>query len=208
MGGCYLHEGRVPVREPTSAPPAPARALPPANGAIYQSSAFRPLFEDRRARHVGDLLTVLINEKQSASRSASSSVERKDETKAGVPTIAKLPLKALQGITVDGSGSSSFEGKGDTAADDAFTGTITVTVIEQLANGNLVVSGEKQIGINRNSQTIRLSGVVNPTTILAGNTVSSTQIADARIDYRGSGAIDDAQVMGWLARFFLTVLPF
>ena len=128
---------------------------------------------------------------------------------AGYPVkLEKLPLKTLQGITVEGSGSTSFEGKGDTAADNAFTGTITVTVIEELLNGNLVVSGEKQIGINRNSETIRLSGVVNPTTILAGNTVSSTQIADARIEYRGSGAIDSAQAMGWLARFFLSVLPF
>ena len=81
-------------------------------------------------------------------------------------------------------------------------------MIEVLPNGNLVVSGEKQIGIAHNSETLRFSGVVSPATILAGNTVTSTQVADARIDYRGSGYIDEAQVMGFLARFFLTILPF
>jgi flagellar L-ring protein precursor FlgH len=70
-----------------------------------------------------------------------------------------------------------------------------------------VVSGEKQIGINQGSEFIRLSGVVNPTTILAGNVVSSTTIADARLEYRGTGYIDEAQTMGWMQRVFLSVLP-
>jgi flagellar L-ring protein precursor FlgH len=122
--------------------------------------------------------------------------------------VKGLPGKSFQGATLDASGSNTFEGKGATAADNLFTGTITVTVVEVLLNGNLVVSGEKQIGITHNSETLRFSGVVNPVTILAGNTVASTQVADARIDYRGSGYIDEAQAMGFLERFFLTILPF
>jgi flagellar L-ring protein precursor FlgH len=81
-------------------------------------------------------------------------------------------------------------------------------VIQVLANGNLVVSGEKQIGINQGTEYVRFSGVVNPATIMAGNVVSSTQVADARLQYRGTGVVDEAQTMGWLARFFLSVLPF
>ena len=83
-----------------------------------------------------------------------------------------------------------------------------MTVVDVLPNGYLLVSGEKQIGTNREVQTIRFSGVVNPATILSGNLVSSSQVADARVEMRGQGAVDEAQVMGWLARFFLTFLPF
>lgn len=209
LGGCLLTEGRVAVREPTGAAPSPVRPVPPANGAIYQAAnGYQPLFEDRRARAVGDILTVVINEKQSASRSADSSAERAGSASASAPHIFGLPGKMVQDTNLSLSSSSKFEGKGGSSADNAFTGTITVTVVEVLSNGNLVVSGEKQIGINRNSETIRLSGVVNPVTIVAGNTVSSTQIADARMDFKGKGYIDEVQTMGWLARFFLTFLPF
>lgn len=89
-----------------------------------------------------------------------------------------------------------------------FTGAIAVTVIDVLPNGNLLVAGEKQIGINQGSEFIRVSGVVNPTFILAGNVVSSNTVADARIEYRGSGYIDEAQTMGWLARFLQSAMPF
>ena len=129
-------------------------------------------------------------------------------TSATIPKIAGFPFKWLQDSQATGSYDSKFDAKGETNSDNTFTGTITVTVVEVLPNGNMLVSGEKQIGINRDSQTIRLSGTVNPNTIVSGNTVSSTQIADARIDFRGKGGIDSAQTMGWLARFFLSVLPF
>ena len=82
-----------------------------------------------------------------------------------------------------------------------------MTVIEALPNGNLVVSGEKQIGINQGQEFIRLSGIVNPIHII-GNTISSIQVADARIEYRANGYLDEAQTMGWLSRFFLTFSPF
>jgi flagellar L-ring protein FlgH len=102
---------------------------------------------------------------------------------------------------------NAFSGKGASSADNNFTGTITVTVIEVLPNGNLVVSGEKQVAINQGNEFIRFSGVVNATQISGANTVQSTQVADARIEYRANGYIDEAQVMGWLARFFLTFMP-
>ena len=81
-------------------------------------------------------------------------------------------------------------------------------MIEVLPNGNLLVSGEKQIGINQGSEFVRFSGIVSPATVTAANTVSSTQVADARLEYRGNGYIDEAQTMGWLARFFLSFLAF
>ena len=103
---------------------------------------------------------------------------------------------------------SSFSGAGAATANNAFNGTITVTVIEVYPNGNLLVSGEKQLAINQGNEFIRFSGVINPNTVTTSNTVQSTQIADARIEYKGSGFIDESQRMGWLQRFFVALLPF
>jgi len=109
---------------------------------------------------------------------------------------------------MDASGKNTFDGKGGATAKNTFTGTITVTVAQVLANGNLRVVGEKQIAINQGAEYIRFSGIVNPRTVDGSNAVISTQVADARIEYVGKGYINEAQNMGWLQRFFLNVSPF
>jgi flagellar L-ring protein precursor FlgH len=193
-----------------------------ANGAIFQVSYSRPLFEDRRARNVGDLLTINIVETTSASKNVSSTAARSSSASqtAGTPTVLGYtpdPSKLwLSGITrgtnfdtsVSASGAQKFEGKGDSAQKNTLSGLISVTVIEVLPNGNLLVSGEKQMGINEGTEYVRFSGVVNPNTISSANTVPSTQVADARIEFKGRGEIDSAQAMGWMTRFFFSVLPF
>lgn len=196
------------VHQPMTARPAPAPAPAPVDGAIYHASAPLSLFEMKRARNVGDILTIQINEKTSATKKGNSSASRQSSNSVAVPTILGLPGKSFQGMELSTSGNHKFEGKGESNSSDTFIGTITVTVIEVLPNGNLLVSGEKQLGINQGTEYIRFSGVVDPATIGFGNTVSSTQVADARIEYRGNGYVDEAQIMGWLARFFLTFLPF
>jgi len=119
-----------------------------------------------------------------------------------------IAKKSLQGLDLSASSANSLAGKGDAAANNVFTGNITVTVIEVLPNGNLQVSGEKQVSIGAGTEFIRLSGIVNPYFISTANTISSANVADARIEYKESGVISEAQVMGWLARFFMSVLPF
>ncbi len=200
----------VDIQQPTTARPAPIVAVPGARtgGSIFQTVNYQPLFEDRRARNVGDTITIVLNEKLQASKQSGSSVDKSGSTSLSIPTLAgNLPLKFLQGTSAAGSSASKFSGKGDSASSNAFTGVIQVTVIEVLGNGNLLVSGEKQIGINQGSEFIRFSGVVNPNWV-TNNSVSSTQVADARIEYRGTGYIDEAQTMGWLSRLFLSVSPF
>lgn len=209
LGGCAPFP-KVEVREPTSARPTPVVRAPQVTGAIYQPAAFRPLFEDNRARFVGDILTININENLSATQEKKSSTSKTGSTSMSNPVVM-LPIGGSLGantMSVNGSSSNTFDGKGSTNSTNLFTGTITVTVVDVLPNGNLVVSGEKQIGNNRQVETVRFSGVVNPLNLVNGNTVSSTQVADARIELRGQGQVDEAQVMGWLARFFLTFLPF
>lgn len=210
------------VHQPMSVRPSQMPDRVASNGAIYQSNYSRPLFEDRRARNVGDVLTINIVEKTSTSKNVSSTASRAGSVSqtAATPTILGYtpdPSKLwVSGITrgtnfdtsVSGNGTQKFEGKGDSAQKNDFSGTITVTVIDVLPNGNLLVSGEKQMGINEGTEYVRFSGVVSPSMITPANSVLSTQVADARIEFKGRGEIDSAQTMGWLTRFFLSVLPF
>ncbi len=192
---------------PSTARPQAAVAQVPANGAIYQASSYRPLFEDRRARQVGDVLTIAINEKTAAGKDASSSGSKTGAIDSSISAVSRLPLKTLQGIGVTGSSSAEYDDASALSSSNTFSGTITVTVTEVLPNGNLVVAGEKQIALDKGVEYVRLSGVVQPDTIQAGNTVSSTKVADARIEYRTSAKLDSAEVMSWLARFFLSLAP-
>ncbi len=199
----------VAVHQPMTARPVPAAEAPGGNGSIYQAGyANRSLFEDRRARNVGDTLIIAINEKISASKKSSSTASRAGSSSMEVPLLGGLSAANILRTPLSSSSDNTFEGKGDSSANNAFTGTIAVTVIEVLPNGNLLVSGEKQMNINQGGEFVRFSGVVNPMNVSAANSVSSTQVADARMEYKGTGYIDEAQTMGWLARFFLSVLPF
>jgi flagellar L-ring protein precursor FlgH len=188
--------------------PEPRLAAGPSNGAIFNIASSRPLFEDRRARFIGDTLTINIQETVQASKKGTTTAERSDKVEVSVPTVVGLPFKSVQGTALSASDSNKFSGKGENSSSNAFTGTITVTVIEVYPNGNLLVSGEKQIGLKEGEEFVRFSGVVNPNSITSANTVPSTQIADARIEYKANGFLDSAQAMGWLGKFFLTVLPF
>jgi flagellar L-ring protein FlgH len=196
------------VHQPMSARPVARDIAPVANGSIYQAASSRPLFEDRRARFVGDTITVKITENASASKKASNKLDRSGSQSASVKSFAGLPLTGLGGLDMSMGSETSFSGKGEAANNALFTGNLTVTVIDVFPNGNLLVSGEKQISIGEEQEFIRLSGVVNPTFINSANTVESAKIADARIEYKTSGQVAEGQVMGWLARFFLSVLPF
>ena len=207
LAGCVAATPPTTVHQPMTVRP-PARNEYAGNpGAIYQLGAVRPLFEDRRARNVGDTLVINLAEKTAAAKKSGSTAERTHGIDFSVPSVVGIPLKSMQGALLEADNSSKFAGKGDSSANNDFTGTITVTVIEVYPNGNLLVSGEKQVAINQGQEFIRFSGVVNPVQISTSNTVQSTQVADARIEYKANGYIDEAQVMGWLARFFLTFLP-
>lgn len=198
---------RVEVADTAPVEPAAPAPVPRSNGAIFQLASYRPLLEDHRARHVGDILVIRIEEKISASQSANSKIEKSGSLDASVSALPGIPAKALVRGTATASSGNEFEGKGSTDANNDFKGTITATVARVLPNGHLVVSGEKQIGVNSNVDVLRFSGQVDPRSIQPGNSVSSTQVANVRLEHRGRGAQSEAQVIGWLARVFLSVLP-
>lgn len=200
------------IHQPSSLRPEMRPQALPATGGIYQPSMARPLFEDRHARNVGDIITINLVERNTAQKNANASAARGSSLTGGIsltaPNIASLANAKLNGLQADVSLDSDFSGQGAAAANNVFNGTISVTVIEVYPNGNLLVSGEKMVAINQGNEFIRFSGVVNPVTVTAANTVQSTQVADARIEYRGSGFIDEANTMGWLQRFFVAISPF
>ena len=180
-----------------------------ATGSIYQDgSRDIALFEDRRPRNVGDILTIVISERLNASKTSGANASRNGNTGLTFETIPKALGGLFKEQDAKISGSNTMIAKGGANAVNNFNSTITVTVTDVLGNGNLLVSGEKQMGINQGTEFIRFSGVVNPRTVTGNNTVLSTQVADARIEYTAKGYIDEAQHMGWMQRFFLNVSPF
>jgi flagellar L-ring protein precursor FlgH len=207
--GCAWNTPPATTHQPMTARPAPRQDLVVNAGAIYQPDVSRlVLYEDRRSRLVGDTIVVVIEENTSASKKSGASATRTGETALNVPTVSGVPFKTFQGMNIEASSDQSFEGKGNASSDNVFRGNLTVTVTEVLENGNLLVSGEKQVTINQGTEYIRFSGIINPVFIQANNTVSSTRVADARVEYRGTGYVSEAQTMGWLSRFFMSVWPF
>jgi flagellar L-ring protein precursor FlgH len=191
---------------------APARpvALPPVlarTGSIYHAGYEMRLFEDVVARHVGDNLTIKLEEKTAAKKQADTSLT-KDNTGAVSLDIAGANLNPWSG-SLDSSAKRKFDGKGESQQSNSLTGNITVVVSEVLANGNLVVRGEKWLTLNQGDEFIRISGIVRPADIAPDNTVPSYLVADARISYGGEGPVADANTLGWIARFFISALfPF
>ena len=197
------------VHQPMTARPSPRFETPSGNGAIFQAGAARPLFEDRRARFVGDTITVKITESTTASTKSNNKLDQSNAQKCGLGATTGMLRRVLPGaMDFSATSSTAFSGKGEAANNNVFNGNMTVTVIDVMPNGNLLVSGEKQVAIGHEQEFVRISGVVNPSFVDAFNIVESSKIADARIEYKSSGQVSDGQVMGWLARFFLNVMPF
>ena len=207
LGGCGLLDPRVQVAETAPVMPVVQATQVQANGSIFQSGAYRPLFEDHRARLIGDTLVVQIVEKVSASQKSTSTVGKTGTIGASVTALPGVSPKAFARATADATSNNTFAGKGATESSNDFSGVITVTVREVLPNGHLLIAGEKQIGVNSNVDVLKFSGQVDPRAIQLGNSVQSAQVANVRLEHKGRGAQSEAQAMGWLSRVFLSVLP-
>lgn len=193
------------VSQTPIASPVAAR---PATGSLFQSASYRPAFEDRRARAIGDTVTILIAENVSASQKSTSTVNRASSIDSKITALPYNTLEGLGKLGIGASTNNAFSGKGGTESANTFSGSITATVIDVQPNGHLVVAGEKQIGVNQNVDVLRFSGTVDPRLVQPGSVISSTQVANVRVESRGRGAQGEAQTVGWLSRFFLSFQPF
>ena len=189
--------------------PLPMVAAPrPASGSLFQAVSYRPAFEDPRARSIGDTITIQIVENVTASQVSKSTSNRTTSMDAGVSAAPLVSAMDIANLKVGAASKNDFSGKGGTESANTFAGTITATVVEVLANGHMVVTGEKQIGVNQNVDVLRFSGTVDPKSVQPGNVVSSNKVANARMESRGRGAQAEAQTVGLLTRFFFSFLPF
>ena len=219
LAGC----NSAPKRDPEYAAVRPVYTQKPVatNGAIYQRGHEISWFEDMRARRVGDLLTVKLVEKTEGSKESNSEISKTQSTSIsnptlfgstpsfGVPGIVPLASNSNNNLATNLDSSSAFTGEGDADQSNELSGSVTVTVVEVLPNGYLYVRGEKRIGINQGNEYVKLSGIVRPADIDSTNSVESTRIGDATIQYVGDGQVADAGTMGWLAKFFISaIMPF
>jgi len=173
------------------------------------AATYKGLFEERRAVRVGDTLTVMLNETTRASKDIGTNARRMSSNgvNAGFNMstgTAATPTSINGGLNTNGN--TNFDSKGGSSASNQFLGTITVTVLEVLPNGNLSVAGEKRLAVGHEEEVIRFGGVVSPAT-LQGNSVLSSQVADARIEYRGLGITDQIQNPGVLTKLFSKFSP-
>ncbi len=172
------------------------------------------LFEDLKARRVGDVLTIKLVEKTDATKSADTNVDKDTDVNIENPVLFGVSPRFQIGsetVTLESrlASSKSFEGKGESSQSNSLLGDITVSVAEVLGNGDLLVQGEKILTLNRGDEHIRLSGVVRTADINADNTVLSTRVANVTIIYAGEGEVADASKSGWLTRIFSSVFfPF
>jgi len=201
LSACYIAPTSI-VPHATSATAAVAAPIAQ-NGSIFQASTYRPAFSDYRARSVGDVLTITINETVSANKSNKVADKYASSVNAQLNSLLGLNIKGMQASE---SSAINTSDQATGAANYVFTGSVAVTVIDVLPNGNLLVSGEKQIGMDKGAEFIRISGVVAPSTILIGNTIPSTQLADARVEYRTNSQMDPAELVKSIGRILSAVL--
>jgi flagellar L-ring protein FlgH len=173
------------------------------------------LLADIKARRVGDIVTVIIQEKASASKQASTATDRTSGMSAGISSLfgyekifeeknPNLDMSAL----VDASFNNSFSGSGQTTRSENLVATLTTQVIDVYANGNLKIRGGKSVTVNNESQIIYLTGIIRPFDVTSDNTIDSGNILNAQIAYTGKGAVSDNQKPGWLMRIFDNTWPF
>jgi len=208
LGGC----ASAPRVEPPEALPQPELQAPArqVNGAIFQTGYDVRLYEDRTARRVGDIVTVVLEEETDARKAAETNLDKSFDMSMAAPTLlGHIPTYRGEPISVEVAAERDFEGGGDSSQSNELSGTLTATVVRVEPNGNLVIQGQKRLTLNRGDEYVTITGVVRPEDVGADNTVSSTRVASARISYTGTGALADSNTVGWLSRVFFSVLwPF
>ena len=223
LAGCASVVGDVrafaPVA-PLAGVDVPTAAMPGANqtgigshaqagGSIYASrgggngSGLR-LFQDNKAREVGDLLTSVLVERTSSTSRAKTAVSKKSGLSMGAPVLAGVPVtyKGQSILKAEIEAGRDFNGSGDSTQSNRLDGEVTVTVLKELGNGNLLVSGQKQVRLNQGDELVQVQGIVRTADIGPDNRIPSDRVGNAQIVYGGRGTLARSNAMGWLGRFF------
>lgn len=206
LSGCELLKPPAPGKDPDYAPTYPAtpdpKQLRKTMGAIYDPETALPLFETARARHEGDIITVYLMEQTNATKNATLQQMKNDSNIVTNKLFLGRPIELGGGYSMDFNlnNQRQFNGSAQAVQNNQLAGSISVTVSKVLANGNLVIQGEKWVKIDQGQEYVRLSGIVRPQDIKGDNSVTSDRVANARIAYSGTGQVNNTNAQGWLAR--------
>ena len=191
-----------------------AQGPQPQNGSLYQPGRAMTLFDDARAHRVGDIITIKLVEKFNANKKDQASFNRNNNQDFGVTTplnfLGRAPNELAGALGTGGIGygtNSTFSGNSDIKQDSSVSGSVAVTVIEVIPNGNLVVRGEKWITVHDGEEVIRFAGIVRPQDIKPDNTIDSTKVADVRMIYRDTGIAGDTARPGVVTKFLSKFWP-
>jgi flagellar L-ring protein FlgH len=210
LAGC-AHESAE-MKSPGFDEQIPKPQMNYASGSLWQASS-SGLAEDLKARRRGDIVTVVISEQASASKQASTGTSRATTMSAGMPNLLgleKTPVKGWVDLAnlLNANFSSKFDGSGSTSRQETLQATISTKVVDVLPNGNMMIEGRRNVKVNNEDQIIVLTGTIRSRDVNSDNTISSSLIADARINYSGKGIISDRQKPGWLMNVLDAVWPF
>ncbi|WP_448213130.1 flagellar basal body L-ring protein FlgH [Colwellia sp. MEBiC06753] len=207
LAGCAsVEQAKILPNDPDFAPilPETEEEVVVPTGSLFKANYVNNIYSDSKAHRVGDIISVILSESTQAQKNAKT--ELKKENSATMD-----PLIGLNGLPVTVKGNSLQFGynqdsdfKGDSKANqgNSLSGNISVHVLRVLPNGNLMIRGEKWMTLNNGDEYIRLTGIIRPQDISSSNTIVSNKVANARIQYAGTGTFADVQEQGWLARFF------
>ncbi|CAI8353945.1 MAG: flagellar biosynthesis protein FlgH [SAR116 cluster bacterium MED-G04] len=179
------------------------------NGGIYKTGKGGLFATDRRARHIGDILTVQLSEAFNATKAQAATSAKTDNFDVTLPIGVPNVLTGGFGAGQLTSGTSrDFSGSGTASQSNSLSGFLSVTVVQVMDNGNMEILGQKKLNLNNGDEYIRISGIVRPEDISASNLIASNRIADAQITYVGAGEVADSSRQGWLSRLMRQVSPF
>ncbi|MGY0558864.1 MULTISPECIES: flagellar basal body L-ring protein FlgH [unclassified Lysobacter] len=189
---------------PAVAPPV--RSGQASVGSIYASNSNNglQLFQDNKARNVGDLLTIVLIERTSSTSRAKTAVTKDSGFSLGAPVLAGVPVtyNGQSILQAEVEAGRDFNGAGDSTQSNRLDGEVTVTVVRELGNGNLLVSGQKQMRLNQGDELVQVQGIVRTADIGPDNRITSDRVGNAQIVYGGRGTLARSNAMGWLGRFF------
>ena len=190
----------------------------PKNGSLYQAGAMT-LFNDARAHKVGDIITISLSESMTAKKADEAKYDKSNNQDYGISTpfsvgtpnnvvgsAVNAITSPLQGLSVGYGSESAFSGKSDVKQNSSLTGSIAVTVVEVISNGNLVIRGEKWITIHDGDEVVQFAGIIRPDDIQPDNTITSEKVADVRLVYKDVGMAGDTARAGvgtqWLTKYW------
>lgn len=208
LQGCTSIVGVSPGDYPPT-PPQPVTDGTGTEGGLYMADKNLALFSDVKARRVGDMITIVLNERMQASKSASTDATKDTTLDTGNPLLfgSAVTHNGKDVLSNKWATTQEFAGKGSSSQSNRLDGNITVTVAQVYPNGNLLVRGEKWLTLNQGEEYVQVTGIVRPADIGTDNTLPSYKVADARITYSGNGAVADSNRPGLLARLFIKLWP-